>query len=109
MKKSTPKPPENLSHEAKQWWRKLADEYALDDAAALLILQTALEALDRMRAAQEAITSDGEIVKDRFGQFRAHPAVTIERDARAAMLAALKALNLDLEPLRGRTGRLEGG
>jgi hypothetical protein len=45
---------------------------------------------------------------DRFGQLRAHPAVAIERDARDQMLRALKLLNLDIEPLRGRVGRPAG-
>ena len=81
------------------------EEYEITDPAGNLMLQTALEAFDRMRGAQQAIADDGATIKDRFGQLRAHPMVTVERDARAAMLAALRALNLDLEPLRDRIGR----
>ncbi len=84
------------------------EEYEITDPAGLLLLQTALEAFDRMRGAQESIANDGATVNDRFGQVRAHPMITVERDARAAMLAALKALNLDLEPLRDRIGRPSG-
>ena len=72
-------------------------------------MQTALEAFDRMRHAQSILAEAGTVISDRFGQQRAHPATIIERDARAAMLAALRALNLDIEPLRGRTERFEGG
>ncbi|MEQ8226792.1 MAG: P27 family phage terminase small subunit [Rhodospirillales bacterium] len=97
-----------LSAEAKRWQRRLTDEYSLDDEAACLLLQTALEAFDRMRDAQRYIKKDGAVVKDRFGQTRAHPAVVIERDSRAAMLAALKALNLDIEPLADGPGRPAG-
>lgn len=104
MKNSRPKPPTALSREAKRWWRELVDQYDLDDVAAELILQTALEAFDRMRRAQTIVKRDGEVVSDRFGQLRAHPGVIIERDARSAMMAALRQLNLDLEPLRGRSG-----
>lgn len=103
-----PNPPKSLSTEARKWWRKLVAEYEITDPAGLLLLQTALEALDRMRGAQDAITTEGVTVKDRYGQLKAHPAVSIERDARAAVLAALKALNLDLEPLRDRPGRPAG-
>ncbi len=101
-------PPKTLSAEAKTWWKKLVKEYEIDDPAGCLMLQTALEALDRMRGAQQAIADDGVTIKDRFDQVRAHPMITVERAARAAMMAALKALNLDLEPLRDRVGRPAG-
>ncbi len=99
-----PNPPKSLNAEAKKWWRKLVEEYEISDPLGLLLLQTALEALDRLRDAQNSIIDDGVTVTDRYGQLRANPAVNIERDARAAMLAALKAMNLDLEPLRDRPG-----
>ena len=55
------------------------------------------EAYDRMKAAQAAIERDGDTVLDRFQQVKAHPSITVERDARAQMMAALKALRLDIE------------
>jgi hypothetical protein len=61
-----------------------------------------------MRLAQEAIERDGMTVLDRFGQRKAHPLLPAERDARAQMLAALRALNLDVEPLHERPGRPAG-
>jgi hypothetical protein len=42
------------------------------------------------------------------GLRKAHPAIAIERDARIALLAALRALKLDLEPLEPRVGRPGG-
>ncbi len=83
-------------------------EYEITDPAGCLLLQIVLESFDRMRGAQEAIAADGATITDRFDQLRAHPMITVERDARAAMLTALKALNLDLEPLRDRIGRPAG-
>jgi hypothetical protein len=77
----------------------------VDDDAGLLILSTAFEAFDRMREAQSAINRDGTTVVARFGQLKAHPLLPVERDARAQFLAGLKALNIDLEPLRDRPGR----
>jgi len=97
--------PDHLSPDAKGWWHHLQDEYGIDDRAGLLLLQTAMEAFDRMRDAQAAITKDGLTVPDRFGQLKNHPATTVERDARSQLLVALKALNLDLEPLRDAPGR----
>ena len=108
MKKSEHKAPATLSAEARRWWARLLDEYGIDDPAGLLLLQTSLEAFDRMREAQGHLKKDGSIIKDRFDQLRAHPAITTERDSRAQMLMAMKSLNLDIEPLRDGPGRPRG-
>lgn len=101
-------PPKNLSTEAKKLWKGIQDEYQITDEAGLLILRTGFEAFDRMREAQAILSKKGMTVEDRFGQPKAHPMTTVERDSRAAMLAALKQLNLDLEPLRDGPGRPTG-
>jgi P27 family predicted phage terminase small subunit len=103
-----PPAPRGLSAEAKKRWRRLVSEYAIEDPAGLLLLQTALEAMDRMRDAQRTIEAEGAVVLDRFGQKKPHPATVVERDSRSGMMAALKALNLDLEPLNDRPGRPAG-
>lgn len=111
MKNSAPqheKPPKGLSREAGRWWRRLTTEYEIGDDAGRLILATALEAFDRMRQAQAVLATDGLLIKDRFGQIKAHPLCVVERDSRAQMMAALKALNLDIEPLRDGRGRPPG-
>ena len=109
MKNSEPpKAPKGLSREAARLWRELVSEYGIDDVAGRLILATALESFDRMRAAQAILENAGEVINDRFGQEKAHPAVAIERDSRVSMLAALKHLSLDLEPLRPRSGFVGG-
>jgi len=102
------KAPKHLSKEAKALWARLLKEYNIEDEAGLLILQTAMESFDRMRESQAIIKTEGMQVTDRFDQKKAHPLTTVERDSRAAMLAALKALNLDLEPLQDRPGRPAG-
>ena len=103
-----PKPPKTLSREAKAWWRKLITEYQIEDEAGYLLLMTGLESFDRMRQAQAALAEDGLTVTDRFGQAKAHPLCVVERDSRSQMLASLKMLNLDVEPLRGGPGRPSG-
>ena len=111
MKNSAPQPPKapkGLSREACRWWRRLTTEYEIGDDAGRLILMTALEAFDRMREAQAVLTLDGLTIKDRFDQVKAHPLCVVERDNRAQMLSALKALNLDIEPLRDGPGRPPG-
>ena len=108
MKNSELKPPRGLSAEARRWWTAIRREYEVTDPGGLLILSSACEAFDRMRQAQRRLKREGLTALDRFGQRKAHPATVIERDSRAAMLSALKALNLDLEPLNDRAGRPAG-
>lgn len=105
---SQKKAPNYLSKEAQSLWNRLLKEYDIKDEAGLLILQTAMEAFDRMREAQEIIKEEGMQVTDRFSQKKAHPLTVVERDARSAMLQALKSLNLDIEPLNDRPGRPSG-
>jgi P27 family predicted phage terminase small subunit len=99
------KAPNRLGAEARRWWERIMDEYGIEDAAGLLLLQTALEAFERMRAAQATIKQDGATIADRWGQIKPHPLLVTERDSRSQMIQALKALNLDLEPLRDAPGR----
>lgn len=103
-----PTVPKHLSKEGKSLWNRLQLEYEITDEAGFLILQTAMEAHDRMKECQTIIKKEGMQVKDRFGQHKAHPLTTVERDSRSAMMAALKALNLDLEPLNDKPGRPAG-
>ncbi|MGO9039875.1 MAG: P27 family phage terminase small subunit [Steroidobacteraceae bacterium] len=106
--KTRPKPPKGLSAESLDWWERIGTEYDVTDPGGLLILASACEAFDRMRQAQRKLRREGLTAPDRFGQRKAHPATLIERDSRAAMLSALKQLNLDLEPLESRAGRPNG-
>ena len=99
MKKNI-RAPSNLSKEAQRLWRKLVREYGIEDSGGLIILGTLLEAFDRMREAQQALKAEGMTLKDRFDQVKAHPLCSVERDARSAVYAGLKALNLDVEPLK---------
>lgn len=109
MKKSSaPKPPAHLSAEAKRVWKALHGEFALDDPAALALLRSAMEAFDRAEGARRQIEREGQTLPDRFGQLKAHPLLATERDARAQFLAALRQLNLDVEPLNDRPGRPPG-
>lgn len=103
-----PEPPRHLKKPGRQFWAQVVAEYGIADAAGLALLTTATECLDRIRAAQAAIARDGAVVRDRYGRPKIHPATVLERDARNGFLAALRALNLDLEPLRDRPGHPGG-
>lgn len=101
-----PRAPDHLRTDGRALYRRIAGEYAITDAGGVAVLIQACEALDRLRDAQQIIKRDGPEVRDRFGQQRPHPMLAVEKDCRAAYMAALKQLNLDLEPLRdiGRPG-----
>ena len=101
------KPPRGLCAEARRFWKKVTGEYMIDDPGSLLVLTSACEALTRMKEAQDIIAKEGMTTTDRFGQSKCHPAVLVERDSRAAMLAALKQLQLEAEPTK-QPGRQPG-
>src|SRR5215472_6204636 len=89
--------PVTLSPEARAWWKELVEAFEIEDAAGQLLLQTAMEAFDSMREAEQIIKRDGPTIKDRFGQVRLNPAALLLRDSRTALLRSLKALNLDIQ------------
>src|SRR5262245_26387561 len=92
----TPTAPAHLEAEERELWRRIILEHTFDDGASLALLRTACEAHMRARRCRQRIDADGETITDRFNQVRAHPLLASERDARAAWLAAMKALRLDL-------------
>lgn len=73
-------------------WRAVLADYALS-AAELRVLDAACEAADRAAEAKAEVDRDGVSVPGRYGP-RIHPAAAVERDARAAMLRALKDLGV---------------
>ena len=102
------KPPKHLSKESKSMWKKIVSTYEIEDEAGLKILRSACEAFDRAQSARERINKDGLIFFDKFDKPKPHVLLPVERDSRAAFLAGLKHLNLDLEPLRDGPGRPGG-
>lgn len=101
-------PPAHLGKHGKDLWRGIVSEYEIDDPAGLTLVTTACECLDRMKQAQALVKKHGPIFEDRYGGLKSNPANKIELDSRNGMLAALRALNLDLEPLRDGPGRPGG-
>jgi phage terminase small subunit len=92
------KAPEHLSEDGQTFFSQVIAEFEIADAAGLALLLTAAEALDRMAAARRVIEADGEIVKDRYGQSKVHPACALEKDSRSGFLAAMRSLSLDISP-----------
>jgi hypothetical protein len=71
-------------------------QYQLTSTPALALLDAAARALDIAAAADATIQRDGLILGGQRGS-RAHPAIVIARDARNQVIAALRALNLELQ------------
>ena len=94
-----PQPPKHLTRPTKAWWRSMQDAYRIADPSGLTLLTVAADALDRAESARLAIEAGGgPSVLDRFGQAKTHPACAVERDARAQIIHALKALGVDGAP-----------
>ncbi|OPL16342.1 MAG: hypothetical protein AVO38_08310 [delta proteobacterium ML8_D] len=93
---------------AKAEAKKIRKEYETDDAGALQLLKTFVDAYALELRSMAQVEREGLTFFDRFGQPKSHPLLTVVRDARSQKLAALKALNLDLEPLRPGPGRPGG-
>ena len=89
-------PPKHLSSASRKLWRSVLADYELERWHEA-VLQTALEALDRMRQAQAQLAEDGLTTVDRYGGVKAHPLFVVERDSRAAFLRAMRELGLDVE------------
>jgi P27 family predicted phage terminase small subunit len=90
------RPPRHLSDASRKWFAQVSEAYDLESHH-LRILQAAAEAWDRAQAARELVTAEGLVVTSRLGERKPHPAVAIERDARAAFLRATRELGLDLD------------
>jgi hypothetical protein len=99
--RKSPSPPDHFEKPERMLWKKIVETYSFnDDAAALSLLITALEAKARARRCRERIDRDGEVTADRFGQLRQHPLLPAERGAQNNYIAAMKSLNLQLGDLQ---------
>ena len=84
-----------LSADAKRLRGELLDG-AECDPGQLAILDTALAAWDRWQQCRAILDRDGLTTVDRWGQKKAHPLCSVERDSRAAYLSGLKLLGVDI-------------
>lgn len=104
-----PRAPKHLGTAGKELWSAIQRDFSVTDTAGLALLGAACEARDRSEAARAQIEREGMTFRDSKGNLRPHPLLPVERDARAACVAALRHLNLDLEPVLAQPGRPPGG
>ena len=89
-----PKPPGHLSERSQRLWREIVPRRVLSPEK-LTLLQTALEALDRLDQVREALGKDDLVkVTERTGALHANPLLRAEKDARSQFLGTWTALEL---------------
>src|SRR6476661_10910946 len=99
------KPPPHLGKDGREIWTALVTEFSIVDAGGLALVTIIGECRDRLSEAQAVIEEHGAVMTTTTGVLRSNPALKVEVDARNGLLAALRALNLDIEPLRDLPGR----
>ena len=94
--KNAPKPPVDLTGDAKKIWKQIFAEIEVDTPAVLL-LNLMMASWDRWQQARAAITKDGCTVTGRFG-VKASPWMAIERDSAATVTRCWRLLGFDQAP-----------
>jgi hypothetical protein len=97
-------PPRKLGEHGAILWATVMDEYDMQDGAGREMLALACAGLDRAESMRTQIDADGECIRTKAGM-KDHPLLRHEAVARAFVIKTLKALNLDVEPLRPGPGR----
>ena len=95
LAKNTPRPPDYLQPETRQWFSSVVADYELQPHHVRL-LTLAAEAWDRGQQARLLIAEEGITVAGREGS-KPHPAIAIERDARIAFARLVAQLSLEGE------------
>jgi len=97
----------HLSDAMRAWYGETVRNYVLDSHH-LHILRLA-ESFDRAQSSREQVLREGPTFVDKNGNLRSHPAIAVERDARAAFAKLAKQLDLDPVKPDGRLGPRQGG
>ena len=84
-----------LSKEAEKLKAALLELSTVDDEAFRAILGVGMGAFDEVNDYKAIVDREGVTVKGDRGQIKAHPLLSVIRDARAQFLAAMKMLHLD--------------
>lgn len=87
--------PKHLRPATRRWYEEIASAFILESHHEKLLL-LCCESWDMHLEARELLAKDGLTMTDRYSTIRAHPAVAMERDAKAQFLRFLRELNLDV-------------
>lgn len=86
---------DHLAPETRAWVLSVVADFDLDQHHHRLLILAA-QAFDRAEQARLILARDGLITATDQGGLKAHPAVSIERDARVAFARLLRELDLDM-------------
>lgn len=92
--------PSHLKKGGRKFWKKVLNDFEIEDGHHLMLLENACQCLDRIDEAQAEIEKEGAYFTDRFGQPKEHPAHKTERDNKILFARLVRELNLDIEPPR---------
>jgi phage terminase small subunit len=106
MKQRIESPPAHLGEHSAAFWRRMVEDYDLDEAPARELLRLACEAMDRAEQARAQLDVDGLTITDRYGQVKPHPAASIEVQNRTAVARLLRELRVTDPPEEERVPRL---
>jgi phage terminase small subunit len=101
---SRPRPPKDLSREARRLWQYLFDASDVD-AVAEPLLHSFCQHWQTVQEARALLAKEGIILTEKTAagveKRRPHPAVSVERDASAALMRAWRLLGYDQAPPEG--------
>ena len=100
-----PGPPESLKRHGRALWNQIQSEYEIRDGGGIEMLRQACAAADRAEDCAKKIEREGLTVTNARGTPHDHPLVKHELAARAFVVKTLRALGLNVEPLRRGPGR----
>jgi phage terminase small subunit len=96
-KNKCPDTPRHFSDKTSLLWAEYAGK-SINSPAKLALFQAGLEALDRADQASMLVASEGLTTKTgKSGVVHKHPALSIEKEARAQFVKIWKALNLNYD------------
>lgn len=76
--------PEHIQDSGRKWLKTVLAEYEFTNSE-MNLLFVAASCMDRLWEVREKIASEGLTVLDRFGQMKAHPLLSAERDNRLVL------------------------
>ena len=91
-----PATPQGLSAASKKIWDEVNGAWVLG-VESIVLLQTALEAYDRLKQAQKQVDTDGITITSPSGLIRPHPSLRLEKEAAGRFLQAWKQLGFGQE------------